>query len=131
MTAYETHYTPKGSQNRAGGRWTPAEDARLRRLWDAGLTHAAIAAAMACRRNRVSDRVWRLGFPHRRLQRPQNPHIAEIGARWRAGESGGTIAKRLGITRNAVLGVVHRRQFTRKIILKQPYWPGVDARPGV
>jgi GcrA cell cycle regulator len=42
--------------------WTPALDARLRALWDAGLTSAVIGERLACSRDAVLGRVRRLGL---------------------------------------------------------------------
>ena len=44
-----------------------------------------------------------------------NPHLLEISRRWRNGESASIIADAIpGMTRNAVIGIVHRNDLKRR-----------------
>ena len=49
---------------------------------------------------------------------------AEITRRWAAGESGGVIAAAMGITRNAVIGRVHRLKLLKRIVKTRSRPPG-------
>ena len=49
---------------------------------------------------------------------------AEITRRWADGESGGVIAAAMGITRNAVIGRVHRLKLLKRIVKTRTRPPG-------
>jgi len=64
------------------------------------------------------------------MYRGPNLHRDTIIAMWRSGASLTRIGEQLGLTRNAVSGVVTRWADAAPA-RKQPYRPGVDARPGL
>lgn len=91
--------------------WPPEQEARLRALWaDQSLTLVAVADALNLPLGKVSYRAEALGLPRKPSTRDKRSAEArdEIVRLWRAGKSAREIGDQLGMTRNAVIGVIHR-----------------------
>ena len=144
MAAESAFYSQDSSENRAnfhGRRWTPEDEALLRRLWaDDSLERIDIAARLnrtipSCNKRAVELRLSR--------RRPRSPHahppalVAAVVRSWPGDGSATAIGKKYGLSRNAVLALLWRsrggksRAFNREQPPepRQPYRPGVDPRP--
>jgi hypothetical protein len=114
--------------------WDDAQDAKLTALWIAGVVTGEIAVRIGRTASAVQNRANRLGFCRRVDQKTgwTDERIAQVRILWQEGKSASEIAKILdcGLTRNAVIGKVHRlgmSQDGRAVIAK----PAPDMRKRV
>lgn len=110
--------------------WTEAEVETLRTMFAEGASDVAIGAMLGRSpgsvRHARSGREPGLSRPQRRG--PDDTERAEqIAAMWADGLSGGQIATRLGLTRNAVIGMVRRLELPKRRTAVK--WCRTNVRP--
>lgn len=101
---------------RVNNRWTPENDEAFTVMWKDGLTITTIQRRFNIGQASVEKHRWRLGL----LSRIKSPHwtdesAEQLHAFWLAGKSATEIARIMGggLTRNAVIGKLHRLGLTR------------------
>jgi GcrA cell cycle regulator len=92
--------------------WDAAQDARLTELWTAATVLGVIALRLGRTSSAVANRANRLGLARRAdpVRGWTDERVEQVRVMWQAGKSASEIAKQLGcgLTRNAVIGKVHR-----------------------
>lgn len=100
--------------------WTERDEATLAKLWSDGLSVAAISERLCCAPDAVQSKRRNMGLPPRKRGRPSTnvwtpDAVATLTRLHSEGNSASLIAKALGngITRNAVIGKIHRLGLVR------------------
>lgn len=115
--------------------WTDAEDARLRKMREAGADYGVCAIKLVRGYDSVRRRASRIGCVRPRGADWTPERDAELRKLWADGLSASQIAGRLGsVTRNAVLGKVHRlglagRATISRMTYKQRAKPTTPKKP--
>lgn len=92
---------------------TSADEPDLRARVERGETCVAIAKAYGCSDKAVSQRLRNMGVAVKQNNRIK-PELEEAIKRgWMSGDTATQIGRALGMTRNAVIGIVHRRGWRR------------------
>ena len=92
---------------------TSADEPDLRARVERGETCVAIAKAYGCSDKAVSQRLRDMGVAVKQTNRIK-PELEEAIKRgWMSGDTATQIGRALGMTRNAVIGIVHRRGWRR------------------
>ena len=98
--------------NIANQPWDQSQDARLSDMWSAGTVLGVIALRLGRTSDAVANRANRLGLARRvdPVRGWTDQRVEQVRTMWAAGQSASQIAKALGggLTRNAVIGKVHR-----------------------
>lgn len=85
-----------------------SRNADIAHRFDCGELQSDIAASLGISRQRVFQILARTGRTSKRPPRPPNVHRDEIIALRKSGLKPAAIARRMGLSRNAVIGVVYR-----------------------
>lgn len=115
--------------------WTDERVSTLRQLWADGLSGAVIAKQMNAKsRNAIIGKAHRLKLPRRKTHwnvKWSADETAQLRKLWTSGATGAAIEKKLGRTRDAVLGKIRRLGLVRKEVAEHagPYDPRRDAKP--
>lgn len=88
--------------------------AELQQWHAAGLTQAEMARRIGCSRQRIGQ-VLRGHEPKRAPRPPRTAaFVSTARALWDEGVSAGAIAKRLGVTKNVIVGIAYNHGFPKR-----------------